>query len=158
MEVTWQRHEIEILDQEINIKHYIQLPTSGLDTNAQSLHKDFIKNLPHLSEVRNEHMGIMADISSEIEGAKSKNRGLINTEDLLNEFDGEMDEKGISLPIKIHSSDDMVIQSRIENENQIVRITSANINGGIFRSFIMPNGCEISSISSGNGIIEILFR
>ena len=158
MEVTWQRHEIEFLDQELNIKHYIQLPTSGLDTNAQSLHKDFIKNLPHLSEVRNEHMGIMADISSEIEGAKSKNRGLINTEDLLNEFDGEMDEKGISLPIKIHSSDDMVIQSRIENENQIVRITSANINGGIFRSFIMPNGCEISSISSGNGIIEILFR
>ena len=158
MEVTWQRHEIEFLDQELNIKHYIQLPTSGLDTNAQSLHKDFIKNLPHLSEVRNEHMGIMADISSEIEGAKSKNRGLINTEDLLNEFDGEMDEKGISLPIKIDSSDDMVIQSRIENENQIVRITSANINGGIFRSFIMPNGCEISSISSGNGIIEILFR
>ena len=158
MEVAWQRHEIEFLDQELNIKHYIQLPTSGLDTNAQSLHKDFIKNLPHLSEVRNEHMGIMADISSEIEGAKSKNRGLINTEDLLNEFDGEMDEKGISLPIKIDSSDDMVIQSRIENENQIVRITSANINGGIFRSFIMPNGCEISSISSGNGIIEILFR
>ena len=158
MEVTWQRHEIEFLDQELNIKHYIQLPTSGLDTNAQSLHKDFIKNLPHLSEVRNEHMGIMADISSEIEGAKSKNRGLINTEDLLNEFDGEMDEKGISLPIKIHSSDDMVIQSRVENENQIVRIISASINGGIFRSFIMPNGCEISSISSGNGIIEILFR
>ena len=158
MEVTWQRHEIEFLDQELNIKHYIQLPTSGLDTNAQSLHKDFIKNLPHLSEVRNEHMGIIADISSEIEGTKSKNRGLINTEDLLNEFDGEMDEKGISLPIKIHSSDDMVIQSRIENENQIVRITTANINGGIFRSFIMPNGCEISSISSGNGIIEILFR
>ena len=103
-------------------------------------------------------MGIMADISSEIEGAKSKNRGLINTEDLLNEFDGEMDEKGISLPIKIHSSNDMVIQSRVENENQIVRIISASINGGIFRSFMMPNGSEISSISSGNGIIEILFR
>ena len=115
-------------------------------------------HLPHLSEVRNEHMGIMADISSEIEDAKSKNRGLLSTEDLLNEFDGEMDEKGISLPIKIYSSDDMVIQSRVENESQIVRITSASINGGIFRSFIMPNGCEISSISSSNGIIEILFR
>ena len=158
MELTWQRHEIEILDQESNVKHHSQLSTNGLDTNAQNLHEDFIKNLPHLSEVRNEHMGIMADISSKIEDAKSKNRGLLSTEDLLNEFDGEMDEKGISLPIKIHSSNDMVIQSRVENENQIVRIISASINGGIFRSFIMPNGCEISSISSGNGIIEILFR
>ena len=158
MEVTWQRHEIKILDQELNVKHHLQLSINGLDTNAQNLHENFIKNLPHLSEVRNEHMGIMADISSEIEDAKSKNRGLLSTEDLLNEFDGEMDEKGISLPIKIHSSDDMVIQSRVENESQIVRITSASINGGIFRSFIMPNGCEISSISSRNGIIEILFR
>ena len=158
MEVTWQRHEIKILDQELNVKHHLQLSIYGLDTNAQNLHENFIKNLPHLSEVRNEHMGIMADISSEIEDAKSKNRGLLSTEDLLNEFDGEMDEKGISLPIKIHSSDDMVIQSRVENESQIVRITSASINGGIFRSFIMPNGCEISSISSRNGIIEILFR
>ena len=157
MEVTWQRHEIKILDQELNVKHHLQLSINGLDTNAQNLHENFIKNLPHLSEVRNEHMGIMADISSEIEDAKSKNRGLLSTEDLLNEFDGEMDEKGISLPIKIYSSDDMVIQSRVENESQIVRITSASINGGIFRSFIMPNGCEISSISSRNGIIEILF-
>ena len=158
MEVTWQRHEIKILDQELNVKHHLQLSINGLDTNAQNLHENFIKNLPHLSEVRNEHMGIMADISSEIEDAKSKNRGLLSTEDLLNEFDGEMDEKGISLPIKIYSSDDMVIQSRVEYESQIVRITSASINGGIFRSFIMPNGCEISSISSRNGIIEILFR
>ena len=158
MEVTWQRHEIKILDQELNVKHHLQLSINGLDTNAQNLHENFIKNLPHLSEVRNEHMGIMADISSEIEDAKSKNRGLLSTEDLLNEFDGEMDEKGISLPKIIHSSDDKVIQSRVENESQIVRITSASINGGIFRSFIMPNGCEISSISSRNGIIEILFR
>ena len=67
MEVTWQRHEIKNLDQELNVKHHLQLSTNGLDTNAQNLHKDFIKNLPHLSEVRNEHMGIMADISSKIE-------------------------------------------------------------------------------------------
>lgn len=75
----------------------------------------------------------------------------------MNEFNGEMDGKGISLPIKIASSDDIIIQSRMENENQIVQIISAEINGGIFRSFIMPNGCEITGISSGNGIIEILF-
>ena len=158
MELTWQRHEIEILDQESNVKHHSQLSTNGLDTNAQNLHKDFIKNLPHLSEVRNKHMEIVVDIGSGIEDIKSRNRDLLSTQDLLNEFDGEMGEKGITLPIKIHSSDDMIIQSRIENENQIVRIISASINGGIFRSFMMPNGSEISNISSGNGIIEILFR
>jgi hypothetical protein len=102
-------------------------------------------------------MVIVADIGSDIENLKNTNRSLISTEDLLNEFNGEMNERGISLPIKINSSDDLVIRSRMENEKQIVQITSANINGGIFRNFIMPNGCEITGISSGNGVLEILF-
>ena len=157
MELTWQRHEIKILDKELNVKNHMQISTNGLDTNAQRLHRDFIKNLPHLSEVRNDHMAIVADIGSNIEAGIINNRSILSTEDLLNEFNGEMDGKGISLPIKIASSDDIIIQSRMENENQIVQIISAEINGGIFRSFIMPNGCEITGISSGNGIIEILF-
>ena len=157
MELTWQRHEIKILDKELNVKNHMQISTNGFDTNAQRLHRDFITNLPHLSEVRNEHMAIVADIGSDIEAGISNNRSVISTEDLLNEFNGEMDEKGISLPIKIASSDDIIIQSRMENENQIVQIISAEINGGIFRSFIMPNGCEITGVSSGNGSIEILF-
>ena len=157
MELTWQRHEIKILDKELNVKNHMQISTNGLDTNAQRLHRDFITNLTHLSEVRNDHMAIVADIGSDIEAGISNNRGILSTEDLLNEFNGEMDVKGISLPIKIASSDDIIIQSRMENENQIVQIISAEINGGIFRSFIMPNGCEITGVSSGNGIIEILF-
>ena len=157
MGLTWQRHEIKILDKELNVKNHLQISTNGLDTNAQRLHRDFITNLPHLSEVMNDHMAIVADIGSDIETLKGTNRSLISTEDLLNEFNGEMNERGISLPIKINSSDDLVIRSRMENERQIVQITSANINGGIFRNFIMPNGCEITGISSGSGILEILF-
>jgi|TARA_B000000477_G_C5988016_1_gene183620 hypothetical protein len=157
MELAWQRHEIKILDKELNIENHIPISTNGLDTNAQRLHRDFITNLPHLSEVRDGHMAIVEDIGSDIEAGMINNRSILSTEDLLSELNGEMDGKGISLPIKITSSDNIIIQSRMENENQIVQIISAEINGGIFRSFIMPNGCEISSISSGNGIIEILF-
>jgi hypothetical protein len=99
MELVWQRHEIKILHNELNIKNHIQISANGLDTNAQSLHRDFITNLPHLSEVRNDHMVIVADIGSDIENLKNTNRSLISTEDLLNEFNGEMNERGISLPI-----------------------------------------------------------
>ena len=158
MEVTWQRHEIKILDHESMVENYLQISTKGLDTNAQNLHQDFIKNLPHLSEVRNDHMEIFSEIASDIETAKMNIRDLLSTNDILNEFDGEIDEKGISLPIKIRSADDIIIQSRMENEKQIVQIISSNINGGIFRSFVMPDDCQINSITSGNGIIEILFR
>ena len=72
-------------------------------------------------------------------------------------FNGEINEKGICLPIKIRSADDIIIQSRMENENQIVQIISSNINGGIFRSFAMPDDCQINSVTSENGILEILF-
>ena len=84
MELVWQRHEIKILHNELNIKNHIQISANGLDTNAQSLHRDFITNLPHLSEVRNDHMAIVADIGSDIETLKNTNRSIISTEDLLN--------------------------------------------------------------------------
>ena len=158
MELTWERHEIEILDQELIVKPYLQITTKGLDTNAQNLHQDFISNLPHLSEVSNDHMKIISQMSSEIEMAKMNAREHSSTEDLISEFNGEMNEKGIILPIKIRSPDEMIIQSRIEKENQIIRIISPSINGGIFRSFTMPDNHQISNITSGNGIIEILFR
>ena len=74
MELTWERHEIEILDQEIIVKPYLQITTKGLDTNAQNLHQDFISNLPHLSEVSNDHMKIISQMSSEIEMAKMNAR------------------------------------------------------------------------------------
>lgn len=158
MELTWERHEIEILDQEIIVKPYLQITTKGLDTNAQNLHQDFISNLPHLSEVSNDHMKIISQMSSEIEMAKMNAREHSSTEDLISEFNGEMNEKGITLPIKISSPDEMIIQSRIEKENQIIRIISPSINGGIFRSFTLPDNHQIGNITSGNGIIEILFR
>lgn len=158
MELTWERHEIEILDQEIIVKPYLQITTKGLDTNAQNLHQDFISNLPHLSEVSNDHMKIISQMSSEIEMAKMNAREHSSTEDLINEFNGEINEKGITLPIKISSPDEMIIQSRIEKENQIIRIISPSINGGIFRSFTLPDNHQIGNITSGNGIIEILFR
>ena len=60
--------------------------------------------------------------------------------------------------MKINSPNDILFQSRIENETQIVQIVSSNINGGIFRSFALPEGNEIKQIVSNNGIIEILFR
>ena len=158
MELTWERHEIEILDQEIIVKPYLQITTKGLDTNAQNLHQDFISNLPHLSEVSNDHMKIISQMSSEIEMAKMNAREHSSMEDLINEYNGEMNEKGITLPIKIRSPDEMIIQSRIEKENQIIRIISPSINGGIFRSFTLPDNHQIGNITSGNGMIEILFR
>ena len=157
MEATWQRHEIKILDKGTMVEPYLQISTKGLDTNAQNLHQNFITNLPHLSEVRGDHMELVSKISSDIGDTKIKIRDLSSTDDILNEFDGEINEKGICLPIKIRSADDIIIQSRMENENQIVQIISSNINGGIFRSFVMPDDCRINSITSENGILEILF-
>ena len=77
---------------------------------------------------------------------------------MLREFKGEINDLGISLPMKINSPNDILFQSRIENETQIVQIVSSNINGGIFRNFALPEGYEIKQIVSNNGIIEILFR
>ena len=83
---------------------------------------------------------------------------IYSTHDMLREFKGEINDLGISLPMKINSPNDILFQSRIENETQIVQIVSSNINGGIFRNFALPEGYEIKQIVSNNGIIEILFR
>ena len=103
-------------------------------------------------------METMSEPLTNIQKELDRRMDIYSTNDMLREFKGEINDLGISLPMKINSPNDILFQSRIENETQIVQIVSSNINGGIFRSFALPEGFEIKQIVSKNGIIDILFR
>lgn len=158
MEETWQRHEIKILDQELTFDSYLKFSNEGLETNAEKLHQKFVNDQQHLNDVRKFHMEIMSEPLTNIQQELDRRMDIYSTHDMLREFKGEINDLGISLPMKINSPNDILFQSRIENETQIVQIVSSNINGGIFRNFALPEGYEIKQIVSNNGIIEILFR
>ena len=158
MEETWQRHEIKILDQELTFDSYLKFSNEGLETNAEKLHQKFVSSQQHLNDVRKFHMEIMSEPLTNIQQELDRRMDIYSTHDMLREFKGEINDLGISLPMKINSPNDILFHSRIENETQIVQIVSSNINGGIFRSFALPEGNEIKQIVSNNGIIEILFR
>ena len=103
-------------------------------------------------------MEIMSEPLTNIQQELDRRMDIYSTHDMLREFKGEINDLGISLPMKINSPNDILFQSRIENETQIVQIVSSNINGGIFRSFALPEGFEIKQIVSKDGIVDILFR
>jgi len=158
MEVTWQRHEIKILGQELTFDSYLNSSNEGFDTNAEKLHQKFVSSQQHLNDVRKFHMETMSEQVTNIQQELGKRIDIYSTHDMLREFRGEINDLGISLHMEINSPDDILFQSRKENETQIVQIVSSNINGGVFRSFALPEGNEIKEIVSNNGIIDILFR
>lgn len=158
MDETWQRHEIQISSKELMFKSNLKITTEGLDTNAEKLHQDFITNLPHLSEVRNDHIELVSRANSDIKAEKLSKRKLLSLNELLTEFNGEMNKKGFSLKVNITSKDDVTIRSKIQNEKQLVEIISPNIFSGILRSFMMPEDCQINDVTLEDGFLEFSFR
>ena len=157
MDKIWQRHEIELLGQ--NRKLELSLETSGenLNSNAQDLHEKFLMNTSHLSEVQNNHQKIISDISIDLEETKMKIREIKVIDDIIGEFGGTKTDLGIAFPIPSRSPDDLILQTKSENETQIIQILSTQIFGGLLRTFKLPPGKEIEKINWNNGIVELLF-
>ena len=157
MDKIWQRHEIELLDQ--NRKLELSLKTSGgdLNSNAQDLHEKFLMNTSHLSEVQNNHQKIISDISIDLEETKMKIREIKVIDDILGEFGGTKTDLGIAFPIPSRSPDDLILRTKSENETQIIQILSTQIFGGLLRTFKLPPGKEVHKVTWNNGIIELLF-
>lgn len=157
MDKIWQRHEIELLGQ--NRKLELSLETSGenLNSNAQDLHEKFLMNTSHLSEVQNNHQKIISDISIDLEETKMKIREIKVIDDILREFGGTKTDLGIAFPIPSRSPEDLIFQTKSENETQIIQILSTQIFGGLLRTFKLPPGKEVRKVTWNNGIIELLF-
>ena len=122
----------------------------GLDTDAESMHRQFLNELPHLSEVREMHESVVSDVESKVLSESVSTLG-----EFVSEFGGEWSESEIRLPLPTTNRDDFAMDTAIEDGSQIVRMISPERFGGLLRSFRLPMGRNVSQASWEGGFITI---
>ena len=111
----------------------------GLDTDAETMHRGFLNELPHLSEVMEMHDSVVSDIESRVISDSVSTLG-----EFVSEFEGEWSESEIRLPLKTADKSKFAIDTTIENDSQIVRVISPERFGGLIRKFRLPEGRSVS--------------
>ena len=157
MDQVWQRHEIQLSDGNKGLTISLETSENNLNSNAQDMHRKFLLNIPHLTEVQEIHQNIVMNIKTDLEETKMKIREINTVDEVLREFGGHKTESGISLPFPSGSPENLIFQTTYENDIQIARIISSDVFGGLFRTFKLPPGKEIGKINWNNGIVELLF-
>jgi hypothetical protein len=124
----------------------------GLDTDAESMHRGFLNELPHLSEVMEMHGSLVSDIESRALGDSVSTLG-----EFVSEFGGEWSESEIRLPLSNANKRDFAIETANENDSQIVRMISPERFGGLIRTFRLPRGMVVSGAIWEGEFITIKF-
>jgi hypothetical protein len=124
----------------------------GLDTDAESMHRGFLNELPHLSEVMEMHGSLVSDIESRALGDSVSTLG-----EFVSEFGGEWSESEIRLPLSNANKRDFAIETTNENDSQIVRMISPERFGGLIRTFRLPRGMVVSGAIWEGEFITIKF-
>ena len=107
----------------------------GLDTDAESMHQNFLKAVPQLEEIRNKHDQMLSNIQSR---EPKKTSPLM--EDFLSDFGGEWSDPLMRIPLSIADREGMILEIGREKTTELVRIISPERFGGILRIFRVPDG------------------
>ena len=111
----------------------------GLDTDAETMHRGFLNELPHLSEVMEMHDSVVSDIDSRV-----ISDSVSTLVEFVSEFGGEWSESEIRLPLEKTNKREFAIETTIENDSQIVRMIVPERFGGMIRTFRLPEGRSVS--------------
>ena len=125
----------------------------GLDTDAESMHRGFLNELPHLSEVMEMHGSLVSDIES-----RALSDSVSTLGEFVSEFGGEWSESEIRLPLSNANKRDFAIETTNENDSQIVRMISPERFGGLIRTFRLPRGMVVTSAIWEGEFITIKFE
>ncbi|HJM24282.1 MAG TPA: hypothetical protein QF821_01380 [Candidatus Thalassarchaeaceae archaeon] len=122
----------------------------GLDTDAESMHQEFLKALPHLSEIQEMHEAVVSEIES-----RALSDSVSTLGEFVSEFGGEWSESEIRLPLPSAITNRITIDTKREEESEIVRIISPERFGGLLRSFRLPEGRSVSGAIWEGEVISI---
>ncbi|MFL2975879.1 MAG: hypothetical protein ACJZ42_06170 [Candidatus Thalassarchaeaceae archaeon] len=111
----------------------------GLDTDAESMHRGFLNELPHLSEVMGVHDSLVSEIESRVLSESVSTLG-----EFVSEFGGEWSESEIRLPLLATNKSEFTIDTTNDDDYQIVRVISPERFGGLIRSFRLPRERRVS--------------
>ena len=122
----------------------------GLDTDAESMHLEFMRGLAHLSDVQDMHSSVVSEIES-----RTLNDEVSPLGEFVSEIGGEWSGNDIRIPLPSVQRDGFSIGTREDGDAQLVRIMSAGSFGGMIRSFRLPEGMRVEGAKWEGDIVSI---
>ena len=152
--MPWSRVEIEVEgDEEESVG--LDSFKIGLDVDAQQMHELFLGGLPHLSEVQDRHEEIIDGVSSMAGDTKALARAAIPIGDFLAEIGGEWSDSEVRIPLPSSFPEGVVVETLLEDRDQIVRLISPERFGGMLRTFRLPRGEAIMGANWEDGVLTM---
>ncbi len=138
--MEWTRVHLESDENSLETIHGFDDLKIGLDTDAESMHQNFLKAVPQLEEIKNRHNQMLSNLES-----RELRKTVSTLGDFLSEFGGEWSDPLIRMPISIADREGVVLEIGREESTELVRIISPERFGGMMRTFRVPDGKSLVS-------------
>ena len=133
--MEWRRIDVEIGDSEESEDSDTVEISMGFDTDAKAMHSDFLSELTHLTEVQEKHYNVIREMESEVQRIS-----VSPLDEFVSEFGAELSEYEISIPFKTTNISGISMETKDDDEGQLVRIIESERFGGLIKSFRLPLG------------------
>ena len=152
--MPWSRIEIEVEGDEEESVGLDSLKI-GLDLDAQQMHELFLGGLPHISELQDRHEEILDGVSSTVADSRALARAAVPIGDFLAEIGGEWSGSEVRIPLPSSFPRGVVVETLLEEGEQIVRLISPERFGGMLRTFRLPTGGAITGANWEDGVLTM---
>ena len=129
----------------------------GLDIDAETMHQQFLADLPHLESAKNNHNEVLTQISSRIDESKTNSRSLDSDSVAFDELDREAAKAGFDIDLDMDSLTELSVTTSIDDGRRLVRVIAPERFGGMIRILSVPASMDVDSAILADGILHLNF-
>ena len=129
----------------------------GLDIDAETMHQQFLADLPHLESARNNHNEVLTQISGRIDESKTNSRSLDSDSVAFDELDREAAKAGFDISLDMDSLTELSVTTSVDDGRRLVRVIAPERFGGMIRILSVPASMDVDSAILTDGILHLNF-
>ena len=129
----------------------------GLDIDAETMHQQFLADLPHLESAKNNHNEVLTQISGRIDESKTNSRSLDSDSVAFDELDREAAKGGFDISLDMDSLTELSVTTSIDDGRRLVRVIAPERFGGMIRILSVPASMDVDSAILADGILHLNF-
>ena len=129
----------------------------GLDIDAETMHQQFLADLPHLESAKNNHNEVLTQISGKIDESKINSRSLDSDSIAFDELDREAAKAGFDIHLDMDTLTELSVTTSIDDGKRLVRVIAPERFGGMIRTLSIPASMDVESAIISDGVLHLNF-
>ena len=149
--------KVEILGSETLGEELDDTLDRGLDIDAETMHQQFLADLPHLESAKNNHNEVLTQISGRVDESKTNSRSLDSDSVAFDELDREAAKAGFDISLDMDSLTELSVTTSIDDGRRLVRVIAPERFGGMIHTLSVPASMDVDSAILTDGILHLNF-